>query len=90
MGGRTSEIHLIDNAQFSVGDHQSEDDDDTDEDEEGQKYSRQVADDPGVGVASLLGLLSVAAYHLGSLDVHVGELKRSLERRKVNQLISEA
>ena len=72
VGEQTSEINLVDNPKLSVGDHQSEDDDDADEDEEGQQYSCEVADDPGVGVPTLLALLGVAAYHLGSLDVHVG------------------
>ena len=81
-----SEVHLVDNTKLPVGDHQSKDDDDADEDEESQQYPCEVADHPGVVVASLLALRCVAANHLGSLYVHVGELERSLERREGVQL----
>ena len=75
-----SEVYLIEIPQFSVGDHESEDDDDTDEDEEGQEYSSQVADDPGVAVHLLpTAAVGVVTSHLGSLNVHVRELERSLQ-----------
>ena len=86
---QTSEINLVDDTKLSVGDHQSEDDDDPDEDEESQQYSCQVADDAGVRVAGLLGLLSVATPHLGPLYVHVGELERSLDTRELVQMVNQ-